>query len=48
MEIPDLYLWSRDKKDYQKLNIPILVAVILTDNPLPFLFSATTNAAQKE
>lgn len=38
MEIPNLYLWTKAKKEYQKLNSPIWVAVILTDNQLPFLF----------
>ncbi len=32
MEIPNLYLWTKAKKEYQKLNSPIWVAVILTDN----------------
>ena len=48
MEIPNLYLWTKAKKEYQKLNSPIWVAVILTDNQLPFLFSKTINTAQKE
>ena len=48
MEIPNLYLWTKAKKEYQKLNSPIWVAVILTDNLLSFLFSATTNIMQKE
>ena len=48
MEIPDLYLWAKAKKEYQKLNSPIWVAVILTDNQLPFLFSETINTVQKE
>ena len=48
MEIPNLYLWTKAKKEYQKLNSPIWVAVILTDNQLPFLISETNNTAQKE
>ena len=39
---------GKGKKEYQKLNSPIWVAVILTDNQLPFLFSETINTIQKE
>ena len=47
MEIPDLYLWAKAKKEYQKLNSPIWVAVILTDNQLPFYFQKLSTQHRK-